>query len=239
MINEINYGKHKIKYILIRKNVRNINLSIKPDLKIQVSANHEVPIEIVNQFVKKKALWIIKNKKYYEKSLPELNSEKEYVSGEAFRYLGRQVRLKVIKSREEHIECQRTFLYLYLNDTQDVVIKKELVKQWYEERSLYIFNELLDGAYNLMKKYNIDKPTITIRTMKSRWGSFIPSKKNIVLNMELIYAPLPCIEYVILHELIHLRYIRHDKDFYKLLNALMPDWNKRKELLDREIVKYL
>ena len=90
-----------------------------------------------------------------------------------------------------------------------------------------------------MKKYNISKPNITIRTMKARWGSCIESKKSILLNSELIGAPKFCIDYVILHELIHFKFRTHDKNFYNLQEVVMPDWKKRKEILDVEVVKNL
>ena len=87
---EITYGQHKIEYTLTRKNVSNINLNLKPNLLVEVSANHDVPIETVNRFVRKKASWILKNKEYFKKTLPEIKFEREYVSGETFKYLGRQ-----------------------------------------------------------------------------------------------------------------------------------------------------
>lgn len=236
---EITYGKHKIEYTLSRKNVKNINLNLKPNLIIEVSASHEVPMEKIHSFVKRKAAWIIKNKEYFMRTLPEIQYEREYVSGETFKYLGRQYRLKVIQGKDESVKCKRGFFYLYVNNKNDVEKKAQLIKGWYGEKSLRIFNQSLEGIYKLMKKYNISKPQITIRTMKARWGSCIEAKKTILLNSELIDAPKFCIDYVILHELIHFKYGNHDKNFCKLMRAVMPDWKKRKEILDTEVVKNL
>jgi len=236
---EVSYGKHKITYTLSRKNVKNINLNLKPNLIVEVSANHKVPIEKIHSFVKRKASWIIKNKEYFMRTFAEIKYEKEYVSGETFKYLGKQYRLKVIKRKDECVKCKQGFFFLYVNDKNNVERKSQLIKEWYKEKSLKVFSESLEKIYKIMKKYNIFKPKILIRIMKARWGSCIESKKTILLNSELIYAPKFCIDYVVLHELIHFKYRTHYKNFYKLMEAIMPDWNKRKEILDTEVVKNL
>lgn len=75
--------------------------------------------------------------------------------------------------------------------------------------------------------------------MKARWGSALTDKKTILLNAELIKDPKYCIDYVVLHELIHFKYNNHSEKFYQMLYSLMPDWEKRKAILDEEIVKDL
>ncbi|MFK4998952.1 SprT-like domain-containing protein [Bacillus sp. N9] len=80
---------------------------------------------------------------------------------------------------------------------------------------------------------------IDMRVMKARWGSALVESNTILLNSELIKAPKHCIEYVILHEMIHFKYNNHSDSFYNMLYALMPDWEKRKAILDEEIVKEL
>jgi len=236
---EITYGKHRIEYILLRKKVKNINLNLKPNLLIEVSANHEIPIEKIHSFVKRKASWIIKNKAYFMKAFPEIKYEKEYVSGETFKYLGRQYRLKVLKSKNEGVKCERGTLILNIQDKNNFIRKSQLIKEWYQKRSIKIFNESLERIYKSLGKYSIFKPKITIRFMKARWGSCAESKKLIILNSKLIDAPKFCIDYVVLHELIHFKFRDHNKKFYNLQEAIMPDWKKRKEILDVEIVKNL
>jgi len=236
---EIVYGRHKIEYTLTRKNVSNINLNLKPNLLVEVSANHDVPIDKINQFVRKKASWILKNTEYFKKTLPETKFEREYLSGETFKYLGRQYRLKVIESKEECVKCQRGFFNLFIKEKNDTVKKSQLIKLWYKEKSITVFNDSLERIYSQIKKYDIDRPKIVMRLMKARWGSCIENKKTILLNTELIDAPKFCIDYVILHELIHFKHRNHDEKFYNLMDALMPDWKRRKEILDLEVVKNL
>lgn len=75
--------------------------------------------------------------------------------------------------------------------------------------------------------------------MKARWGSCIPEKQLILLNSELIKAPKLCIDYVVLHELIHFKYRNHDSNFYDFMTSLMPDWKQRKKILDDQVVREL
>jgi len=143
---EVSYGQHKIKFSLKRKDVKNMNLSLKPNLKIEVSANRDVPVEAIHKFVKKKASWIIKNREYFKKTLAEIQNEKEYTNGESFKYLGKQYRLKIIKSDEEKVKCIRGFLNIHTNKITDYERKKKLLNKWYSERSDSIFNEVLETS---------------------------------------------------------------------------------------------
>ena len=235
----VSYGDKKIYFDLERKNVKNMNLNIRPDMSIGVSANDSVPLESIKEFVKGKGPWILKNIKYFKEFKPESKPEKEYVSGESFKYLGKQYRLRVRKSEMETVKYFRGFIYLYVKDSSDFKNKEKLFKKWIEEKAHLHFNESLDRMLTLIKNYKISKPEIKIREMKARWGSCHRNDKIILLNSELIKAPKHCIDYVVLHELIHFKYKNHDVRFYTFLTSLMPDWEKRKKILDEEVVMNL
>ena len=235
----VNYGEKEINFELKRKNVKNINLNIRPDMTISVSANEDVPLAIIKDFVKEKGPWICKNINYFKEFQPDEKSEKEYVSGESFKYIGRQYRLRVRKSEIETVKYFRGFIYLYVKDIEDFRKKEKLFNDWMHEKANIHFNESLDKMYELVKNYDIPKPSIKIREMKARWGSCHREDKIIILNSELIKAPKHCIDYVVLHELIHFKYKNHNDKFYTFLTSLMPDWEKRKKILDEEVVKDL
>lgn len=235
----VEYGEKEIDFELERKDVKNINLNIRPDMSIMVSANENVPLNIIKDFVKDKGPWICKNMNYFKRFQSDKKSEMEYVSGESFKYLGRQYRLRVRESDEEMVKYFRGFIYLYVKDKDDFKRKENLVNDWFNEKANIHFRDSLDRMFNLVKNYNIPKPNIKIRDMKTRWGSCYREDKIIILNSELIKAPKHCIDYVVLHELIHFKYRNHDNRFYTLLTALMPDWERRKKILDEEVVKDL
>lgn len=233
------YGNNQIEYFLLRKEVKNINLNVKPDLSILVSAADNVPFDYIHKFVKSRAHWIQKRVSYFSKALPEGHSVKEYISGESFKYLGKQYRLKVIPSQEEKVVFFRGFIHLYIKNRDNYSRKDKLIKEWYTARTHKIFLEVLNKVYPIIQKYNITKPTFEVRLMKARWGSCLKEKHTILLNSDLIKAPKYCIQYVILHELIHFIHTNHNKEFYDFQTALMPDWEVRKEILDLEVIRDL
>lgn len=234
------YGNKTIEFEILRKNVKNLNLNIKPDMTISISANEKVPLDDILKFVKDKAPWIVKNVNFFKDVQPEHISNKEYVSGESFKYLGRQYRLVVEEVvKNENVKLYQGYFYLYVKDKTNIVKKERLMDNWFRKRAALAFNESLDRVYSSMEKYDIAKPDIRIKTMKARWGSCLKDKNIILLNYELIKAPKFCIDYVVLHELIHFKYRNHDAKFYDFMTSLMPDWKQRKEILDEEVVREL
>lgn len=237
---QIVYANKIIDFSLKRKKVKNVNLHVKPDMTIEVTASERVPIEFIMDFVKSKGSWILKNVGNFKDVQPLRQSEREYVSGETFKYLGKQYRLRVQKTTDvDKVKYFRGFIYLYVKDTDNVDRKAKLMEEWYRKRANIIFNESLEKMYSLIQKYGVEKPNIDVRLMKARWGSALIDNNTILLNSELIKAPKYCIDYVVLHELIHFKYNNHSEKFYQMLYSLMPDWEKRKNILDEEIVKDL
>lgn len=238
----IKYGREIIEFELHRKKVKNINLNVRPDLSVIVSANDNVPLDFILNFVKDKAPWILKNISYFKNVQSENTIKKDYVSGESFKYLGKQYRLKVEEVDEiqkEGVKYFQGYIYLYVKDKNNYSRKEKLLNDWFREKAKLNFKDSLDRVYKIIEKYGIKKPDILIRTMKARWGSCVRDKNIIILNYELIKAPKFCIDYVVLHELIHFKYKNHDSNFYAFLTALMPDWKQRKEILDEEVVREL
>ncbi|MGG3752409.1 SprT family zinc-dependent metalloprotease [Heyndrickxia coagulans] len=236
---QIEYANKIIDFVVKRKKVKNVNLNIKPDMTIEVTANDRVPLDFICDFVKTKGAWILKNVKTFKDVQAFRHSEREYVSGETFKYLGKQYRLRVMQEEEEKVKYFRGFIYLYVTNTENVNRKAKLIDEWYREKAQKTFHESLDKMFPLVQKYGVEKPNIDLRSMKARWGSALTEKNTILLNTELIKAPKYCIDYVVLHELIHFKYNDHSDNFYKMLYSLMPDWEKRKAILDEEVVKDL
>lgn len=220
--------------------MKNVNLNIKSDMSIEVSAHDRVPLNFIYDFVKSRGPWIFRNVKNFENVQSYKHSKREYVSGESFKYLGKQYRLRVQRVEEkETVKYFRGFIYIFVKDANNLNRKAKLMNQWYRQKACKTFRESLNKMFPFVQKYGVEKPAIDLRTMKARWGSALIDKNTIVLNTELMKAPKYCIDYVILHELIHFKYNDHSENFYKMLNALMPDWEKRKEILDEEIVREL
>lgn len=233
----IHYGSEPVTFELIRKDVKHINLTVNPDQTIFVSANEDVSVEEVKGFVESKGRWITSKLNYFRKTAPFKKLPREYVTGESFRYLGRQYRLKVIQSNEEFVRYFRGTIEMYVRDVHDFVLKERLMEQWYDERREVVFHDALKRMYQLMRVYEVDCPEIEFRQMKRRWGSYLPHSNKIVLNKDLIIAPRHCIDYVVLHELLHTKFPDHDYHFFSNLQQLMPDWKERKRILDEEVAR--
>ena len=212
---------------IIKKDVKNITLKVRPNGEAILTAPNSASDEHIKFIMQKRVQWIAQKRAFFASfKMPE----KEYVSGEDFRYLGRSYRLKVVQSKEERVKLQRGYLELFVKDKNDLKRKENLVYEWYYEKAtLYFFNILQE--FNKIVKQDIK--SVKIRQMKTRWGSCNPYKSYINLNIELIKKPKACIEYVVFHELAHLLYPNHSKKFYDYLTLYMPDWQKRKEILER------
>ena len=212
---------------IVRKDVKNITLKVRPNGEAILTTPKAASDEHIKFIIEKRAKWIAQKRAFFASFK---TPQKEYVSGEDFKYLGRSYRLKVVQSKEERVKLQRGYLELFVKDKSDIKRKENLIYEWYYEKAtLYFFNILQE--FNKIVKQDIK--SVKIRQMKTRWGSCNPYKSYINLNIELIKKPKACIEYVVFHELAHLLYSNHSKKFYDYLTLYMPDWQKRKEILER------
>jgi len=213
---------------IVKKDVKHINLKVKPTGEVILTAPTDSVERDIEYILKKRADWIDKKIAFFDAHRDA--HVKEYVSGENFCYLGRNYRLKVIESKEEGVKLQRGYLQVFVKDTANYEKKQRLIKAWYTQKAMIHFQKAIE-KYKPIVKQEIE--TVRIREMKTRWGSCNPSKGYINLNLKLIEKPTECIEYVVFHELAHLVHANHSVKFYNYLNLLMPDWEKRKDRLEK------
>ena len=223
-----------IPYLLTRKPVKNVNLRIKPEGKILVSANNGVPIEFIDAFIEKKQRYIFSAlSKYEEKKKLFQSVPKRYVSGESYDLLGKSLRLKVETNKEENVYTDGVYIFLKVKDKDDFRHKEIMMSKWLKQYQTTVFEELLQEKYLLFEKYGVTYPILKIRNMTSRWGSCQPKKGIITLNSKLIEVPRNCIEYVILHELVHFIHPNHSRQFWDFVAMMMPDWKERRKELEK------
>jgi predicted metal-dependent hydrolase len=227
----VQYGKERICFYLSFNKRSHLTISVNPDQRVMVKAPLGKSLDAVLTRVKKHAPWIIKQRDYFERFQP-LQPEREYVSGETHYYLGRQYRLKVVKSDNNSTKLIGKYLWVHIPTNSSKSKIKNLVQGWYEEHGKAILENRLLACLKSARLVGIPIPKVKYRRMRKRWGSCDPSH-TIALNIELVKAPFHCIDYVITHELCHLKHKNHSQVFYRLLSRLMPDWEKRKERLER------
>lgn len=227
---QIQFGSQDIDFELQLMKRNTLSISVHPDLSVIVRAPENTKLEDIEKKVYHRAKWILNQQRRFEIYLPDVPPRK-YVSGESHRFLGRQYRLKVIKSNTEQIKLSRQFLEVH---TLDITSSnaRVLVETWYREQANQIFQERLSACYTKLAREKIPYPKISIRRMQSSWGS-CSAKSMITLNIKLIQVPMEYIDYVITHELCHLKHLHHEAQYYKLLSRVMPGWQVKKDKLDR------
>ena len=230
---KIKYGSQIIPFQLEYRKRKTLAISVYPDMSVRVKAPLKRTYCEIEKKVRKRAAWIIEQRYFFSLFLP-IQPAKKYISGESHFYLGRQYRLKVVSSTEEQVVLKRGIINVYTKDRNNSSQIKTLLGRWYKQRGTIKYAERLKLYYAKTKRHGIVLPNIQIRMMKKRWGS-CSKQGSIILNTQLIKAPSHCIDYVIMHELCHLKYFNHGKLFYNLLVKVMPDWEKRKKRLEQVI----
>ena len=229
----VQFGGERIDFLLSYGDRKRLSISVHPDQSVTVKSPQGRTLEAVLGKVRKRGAWIVKQREYFERFQP-LPPAKQYVSGETHLYLGRQYRLKVVKDESETAKLKGRFLYVYTRNKKDRSKVRGLVRGWYLDHARALLSHRFEVCLETAKRFRIPRPRVLLRRMRRRWGSCTKSR-NIVLNTELVRAPLHCIDYVIMHELCHLKFPDHGKGFYRLLSRCMPDWERRKQRLEQVI----
>ena len=181
-----------------------------------VRAPYRASLKTISRIVKEKAGWIIKHRESYkQKNVTRLNAE--FVSGETQLFRGSESTLNITESEKSYIHFNEGTIEIGIENPDDTLAVRRLIYKGYKTEALKVFPEFL-GAVLKTYENQMFKPTgLVIRSMKSRWGS-CSKKGKITLSTELIKLPDIYIEYVIIHELCHLKHHNHGKEYYKLLS---------------------
>lgn len=234
---DFTYNGKIISYEIIHKNVKNLNIRVKPNGDVVVSCNPNVDNKTIKVEMVKRANWLINTIGQYKKNLIEFNDiNHKLVDGEAFLLLGRILMIKNIQADKFKIEYDNNYLYIYREDKRG--IKKKFDK-WYNDLIQNEFTKMLDNLYIKYKKYDVKKPQIVFKKMTTRWGTCNIEKGIITLNKQLIKVDPFLTEYVLYHELTHLIYSNHSNGFYSFLTIMIPDWKQRETILNNIFIKKL
>lgn len=221
----------KIEYILTRKQVKNINIRVKPDGTINISAGKNVPLSFIDNLVIEKLQFIQAALDKYEKGKALKPTLKQYVNGESMMYMGDKKVLSIIQTDMQGVTIADDRIIIGVKNPDDFDNKQKVLNKWLLDREKELFGEICRTTYEMVQIPGLVYPVIKIRTMKSRWGSCHTVKGIITLNSTLIEKPIEAIEYVVLHEFAHFVHPDHSKQFYSYIERFMPDWKERKKKL--------
>jgi predicted metal-dependent hydrolase len=220
----------QLSYELYRSDRQTLEISVHPDGNVAVTAPHDTSLLKIEEKIRKRAIWIDRRIQEFEQLPPPL-APRQWISGETHRYLGRQYRLKVEIGEIPSVKLKGAFFHVHVSDRTDTESICQMMEAWYRQRSRPFFEQRLSLCLRSSKPFlDLEKVDMVIRKMQTRWGSCTPSGR-IVLNSDLIKAPTPCIDYIIMHELCHLQVMNHSPKFWQLLAKCMPDWEKRQQTL--------
>ncbi len=235
MICEIDTVYGSVPVSVTFKNMKSVRLKVFPTGEICLSVPTDTPEEFIRNFLSDKQPWINRNIRRF-KETEAIEKEDTIRSGTSTRILGRQLVIKMVEAKQKRIIRDDLKLFVY---TPNIHAQEDIDRQfmnWWQKNSKMYFRETLLRLLPIVEKHGVTAPRLTVKRMRTLWGSCSRKNNCINLNYYLFKAPVPCIEYVVMHELIHFLYPRHDKNFYDFLTICMPDWQERKRLLDFEIV---
>lgn len=219
-----------LSYDLQWSNRKTLEISVHPSGRVAVTAPYDTGLPQIEEKIRKRAAWIQRNIREVE-ALPQPEPPRQWVSGETHRYMGRQYRLKIETGIPSFVKLQGPFFHIVVLDKADIESIRSAMETWYRNHAWLIFQQRTALCLRTSKPFlGLESVDIVIRKMKRRWGSCTPTGR-ILLNLDLIKAPVQCIDYIIMHELCHLAVMNHSDTFWRLLSKCMPDWEKRRLIL--------
>ena len=238
----VNFGKRRISFLIKRSNRRRtISIFVDPYEGIFIRAPIEASIQTLSKLVHSKAIWIL-NKSKQLQEIKGFLIKKQFINGETFFYLGKQLRLKIVGSKKisnSVIKIKQGRFVVNLNSRLSgkkkiSAIRKGLIS-WYKKHAK---NILLKRVEIYSGKIGISLPGILVVSQTKRWGS-CSSRGIIRFNWNIVLAPMSLVDYVVVHELCHLKYNNHSCEFWKLLGSIIPDYEQRKERLKKTGWQYI
>ncbi|EGR4076411.1 M48 family metallopeptidase [Vibrio cholerae] len=215
---------------LNRKAIKNLHISVlPPDGRVRVSAPESMTETAIRMAVISRIPWIKKQQSDFAKQPRQ--SDREMVSGECHYLWGRRYRLNVVERAGKHeIKLGRGRLHLYVNPATTLENKALVLSSYYRDELKARIAELLPIWED---KIGVIAADWGVKKMKTKWGSCNTQAKRIWLNLELAKKPPECLEYILVHELVHLLERNHNERFKGYMDKLLPDWRERRDLLNR------
>ena len=215
---------------VIRKDIKNMHLAVyPPNGRIKISAPNRMDEEVVRLFAISKLGWIKKHIKNFQNQPRE--TIRDYISGESHFFLGQRYLLKLVEhTGYSKVEMKGTKqILLKINPGASTEDKSKMMKEWYRRELKKILPELIT---KWEKAIGVKSNDWGVKQMRTKWGACNIEEKRIWLNLELAKKPLVCIEYIIVHELVHLLERNHNDRFIHHMNQFMPKWRLHRDELN-------
>ncbi|MBO2009621.1 M48 family metallopeptidase [Hymenobacter negativus] len=225
------YKNQSLHYTLVFRSRRTIGFAVRPDGSVHISAPAGTSPEWVAQQVLKKADWILKHQEAFA-NRPAPAPSRHFEAGSLHYYQGQPYRLRFAEARRPAVLVDGDELVMATPTPLTPAQTEALLHAWYVRQAKPLFAQSLERVWPRFAEFNLVRPTLFVRQMRSRWGSCTPRTARIRLSPELVHARPECLDYVLLHECCHLLVGDHSKAFYDLQTRLLPDWERWKAELN-------
>lgn len=218
-------GDKELKYTLIKSSRKTVGIVIEKNGLVKVTSPLRVSESYINQLLQKKSSWILKKLMEIETRAYKPNKAKVFEEGESFYYLGEEYKLKLIINsnfKKATVKLGGENLVITVPNNFEVEKIKNTLKLWYVDQFKLVIEERVKHYSAIIGVY---PQRITIREQKTRWGS-CSARGNINLNWKLIMASMEVLDYVVIHELCHMKEMNHSKEFWKLVENVYPQYKK-------------
>lgn len=220
----------EIKIDVVQKDIKNLHLSVYPPLgKVKISAPMRMDIETIRIYAISKLSWIRNHQNKFKNQ--ERETSRDYVSNESHYFNGKRYLLKVIEhNAPPKVVLKHSTIELHVRPKANVEKKQEVLEDWYRQI-------LKEKAAQLIPKWekrmNVIVNEIAVKKMRTKWGTCNSKKKRIWLNLELAKKPPQCLEYILVHEMVHLLEKNHNEIFIAYMNKYLPKWRSYKQELNK------
>ncbi len=227
----IEVGGRRLEFSLRRsERRRTLEISVAPDRQVTVTAPASASAERIALAVRRRAGWVLRQQRAYE-DLPPPPAPRQWVAGETHRYLGRQYRLKLIHGVRPSVRLCGAFFEVSVSQPDDRQLVQSAMELWYRQHAKSLLTSRVSSALGSTTWLKISQPPqVTVRAMRLRWGS-TTQRGRVYFSADLVKEPLGCVDYIVMHELVHLRIPNHGPAFWLLLSRCMPDWERWKDRL--------
>ena len=215
---------------IVQKNIKNVHLSVyPPDGQVRISAPLRMDVDTIRVFALTKLAWIKKQQKKLQQQARE--TPREYLDRESHYLWGKRYLLELVeKNARPEVKLEHKKILLQVRPTSSEEKKQSILDNWYREQLKLAIPALIEKWEPLM---GVTVEKFFVRKMKTKWGSCRPAANSIRLNTDLIKKPPECLEYVVVHEMVHLLEASHNARFIALMDRFMPKWRFFKEELNK------
>ena len=221
---------------IVKKDIKNLHLGVyPPDGRVRIAAPLRLKDDAIRVFAVSKLAWIKKKQANYRAQ--ERQSKREYVSRESHYYEGKRYLLKVIyQDAPPCVEIRnKTHIDLYVRPGANREQRKKVMTEWYRAQ---LKKKIPDIVEQWQKVIEVNVDDWGVKQMRTRWGTCNQKAKRIWINLELAKKPTHCLDFIVVHEMVHLLEKNHNDQFKAYMDEFIPQWRKYKEELNQSVLSH-